>query len=101
MNSSSKTNQLGFTLIEILLYLTLSSIMVALIGGIGVNVLSGLTNAKAEEDLQYNAQFVIEKVRTYILAADIIGNPEVGEKPIVVSTLRPAFTAVTLAPLPI
>lgn len=78
MNSSSKTNQLGFTLIEILLYLTLSSIMVALIGGIGVNVLSGLTNAKAEEDLQYNAQFVTEKVRTYILSADSIGFPEVG-----------------------
>jgi len=63
---------------EILLYLSLSAVMVALIGGIGVNVLSGLTGAKAEEDLQYNAQFVFEKIRPLVTAAGSIEIPRTG-----------------------
>ncbi len=65
----------GFTLIELLLYLSLSVIMVVLLGGIGVNVLSSLTNAKAQEELQYNAQFVTEKIHSLVSEAEAIEAP--------------------------
>lgn len=78
MNSMKKNHwkaQRGFTIIEILLYMSLSVIMVSLIGGVGVNVLSSITNAKVEEDLQYNAAFIIEKMDTLIRNAQEIAVP--------------------------
>ncbi len=74
MNKNINTNQ-GFTLIEILLYLSLSVIMIALIGGIGVNILRGRVNVKIQEELQYNAQFLTEKLQTLILEAEAIQVP--------------------------
>ena len=69
----------GFTLFEILLYLGLSVIMVSLISAIGVNVMSSMASAKAEEDLQYNAQFVTEKLRILVGEAESIAFPVAGE----------------------
>jgi len=45
---------------------------------IGVNILSGMASSKAEEELQYNAQFVIEKIRTLVGGAESIESPSVG-----------------------
>lgn len=67
--------QRGFTIIEILLYMSLSVIMVTLIGGVGVNVLLSITKAKVEEDLQYNALFVVEKISTLIHDSEGIITP--------------------------
>lgn len=74
MNKNINTNQ-GFTLIEILLYLSLSVIMIALIGGIGVNILRGRVNVKIQEELQYNAQFLTEKLQQIISEAETIQSP--------------------------
>jgi hypothetical protein len=79
MKRTVHSYQKGFTLIEILLYLSLSIVMVALIGGIGVNVLTGLTGSKAEEELQYNAQFVTEKIHAIVSAAKNIELPSARE----------------------
>lgn len=79
MNNHIQNNQTGFTLIEALLYMGLSTIMVVLIGGIGVNVFSGFVKAKASEELQYNTQFVTEKIRTIVSQGEDIITPSVGE----------------------
>ncbi|OGG65097.1 hypothetical protein A3I99_03920 [Candidatus Kaiserbacteria bacterium RIFCSPLOWO2_02_FULL_45_11b] len=73
------TNQRGFTLIEILLYMALSTILVVLIGGIGANVFSGFVKVKAAEELRYNTQFVTEKIRDLVSQADSISTPVAGE----------------------
>jgi Tfp pilus assembly protein PilV len=75
---NDKLNQQGFTLIEILLYLSLSVVMVSLIGGTGVSVMANLSSAKAEEELQYNSQFVSEKIRSMMQEAESIEIPERG-----------------------
>src|SRR3989344_8527886 len=72
------TNQRGFTLIEILLYMALSSILVVVIGGIGANVFSGFVKVKAAEELRYNTQFVTEKIRDLVSQADSISTPVAG-----------------------
>ena len=75
MQKAFHKRQKGFTIIEILLYMCLSVVMVTLIGGVGVNVLSSITSAQVEEDLQYNALFVTEKIRTYIYNSEGIETP--------------------------
>lgn len=75
MRNPIRNNQAGFTIMEILLYLSLSVVMVVLISGIGVNVLSGLMSTKAEEEIQYNAQFINEKIRILVGQADGIFVP--------------------------
>lgn len=85
MQHVMKKKQKGFTLIETLLYLALSVIMVALIGGIGVNVLTTLASAKAEEELQYNAQFITEKIRMLVSEAEGIDAPLSGATSTVLS----------------
>lgn len=76
MKNNSKKKQAGFTLVEILLYLALSVVMVALVGGIGVNVLQSSLNSRAEEKLQYNNQFVTEKLFRLISEAEAVQTPE-------------------------
>jgi Tfp pilus assembly protein PilV len=78
-------NQSGFTLIEILLYMVLSTVMVILMGGIGANVFSGFVKAKAAEELQYNTQFVTEKIRSLASQAESIAAPVAGETASVLS----------------
>jgi type II secretory pathway pseudopilin PulG len=73
-----KNGQSGFTLIEVLLYLGLSILMTSLVSGIGINVLTSLVNVKAESELQYNSQFINEKIRPYITEAKGIELPLVG-----------------------
>ncbi len=70
-----KNSKKGFTLIELLLYLGMTVSMVVLIGGIGVNVLSSIVSAREQEELQYNGQFIIEKLRTVIAEAESIQTP--------------------------
>src|SRR3989338_8137444 len=79
MKKSVIANQRGFTLIEILLYMALSTILVVLIGGIGANVFSGFVKVKAAEELRYNTQFVTEKIRSLVSQAESISAPVAGE----------------------
>lgn len=78
INNNLKINHQGFTLIEVLLYMGLSVILVALVGGIGVNVISSLSKSKSEAELQYNTNFIDEKLRTVISSSDRILSPESG-----------------------
>lgn len=65
----------GFTLIEIILYLTLTTIMISILGGIGVNVLLSNAKAHAREEVGYNAHFVFEKIERVIHEAESITGP--------------------------
>lgn len=78
MRYTMKKKQKGFTLIEILLYLAISVVMVVLIGSVGVNVLTTLASVHTEEELQYNSQFITEKIRTIVNDAETIGIPTSG-----------------------
>lgn len=69
-------NSHGFTLIELLLYLALSTLMVVVLGGIGVHVLSARSKVQAEAELNYNIQFSIEKMRMLIEEATAITSPD-------------------------
>lgn len=79
MKKNVITNPRGFTLIEILLYMALSTILVVLMGGIGANVFSGFVKVKAAEELRYNTQFVTEKIRSLASQAESISAPVPGE----------------------
>ncbi|MCA9355886.1 type II secretion system protein [Candidatus Kaiserbacteria bacterium] len=65
----------GFTLIEILLYLSISVVMIALIGSIGVNVLLDVMGSRAKEELHYNVQFAGEKIRLLTSQAESVLEP--------------------------
>lgn len=75
MRYTMNKKQKGFTLIETFLYLAISVVMVVLIGSVGINVLATLASVHAEEELQYNSQFIIEKIRTIVNDAETIDIP--------------------------
>ncbi len=66
---------IGFTLIESLLYLGIASVLIVLLGGIGVNVLESRVRAQALEEVHYNAEFVIDHITRSIQNADHINSP--------------------------
>ncbi len=66
----------GFTLIEFLLYMTISVVMIVLIGTIGITVISGNVKAQALEEVRYNAEFAMEKMMIAVHAAESITVPE-------------------------
>jgi len=70
MKKDISITQKGFTLIEIILYLSLSVLMVTLIAGVGINILSIYQTAKLDTSLQYNTSFVVEKIK--LITADAI-----------------------------
>lgn len=70
---------LGFTLIEFLLYIALAAFMIAVLGGIGINVLTSRTKAHAQEEVRYNGQFIFETLQTAVADADAIIIPSPGE----------------------
>lgn len=78
-NQNIMCSKSGFTIIEVLLYLSLSVVMVALMGGIGVNVMSGMLSTKAEEELEYSNQFITETIRRIGSEATAIESPLSGE----------------------
>jgi len=68
----------GFTLLEVLLYLSLAMIMLAVLSRIGVDVLEGRTKIEAEENAIRNAQMAYETIRYTLQDAKSIVYPEAG-----------------------
>jgi competence protein ComGC len=60
----------GFTLIEFLIYLALTTILLGLIVAIGFNVLSGSTKVDSIQNVKSNGNYAIQKI------SNIIGNAE-------------------------
>jgi Tfp pilus assembly protein PilW len=65
----------GFTLIELLLYLSLAMIMLAVLGGIGIHVLSSRVKAHSFEQVHYNAVYLSEVLSQKIQRASAIAVP--------------------------
>jgi hypothetical protein len=68
----------GFTLMEVLLYLSLALVMVAILGRIGIDVLEGRVKAKAQETVLHEATFAFETVQQTIAAAEAVLFPVAG-----------------------
>jgi competence protein ComGC len=60
----------GFTLIEFLIYLALTTVLLGLIVAIGFNVLSGGTKVDSIQNVKDNGNYAIQKI------SNIIGNAE-------------------------
>jgi hypothetical protein len=69
----------GFTLIEVLLYLSLSFIMVTVLGNMGVDVLKSRSNETLREQLFYATERATLIVEEAMQQADSVLSPEVGE----------------------
>ncbi len=65
----------GFTLIELLLYMSLAMVMLAVLSGVGANVLESRTKAKAQEEVQYTGQFMLERIAALLEEAESITQP--------------------------
>jgi hypothetical protein len=75
MSASRCTKDQGFTLIELVLYMSLSMIMVILLGGIGVHALESRSKAHAYGEVLYNSEFILETMRTSLDGAASIAVP--------------------------
>lgn len=75
MHSKNFKNLKGFTLIELLLYLSLAMVMLAVLGGIGINVLSSRVKAHSFEQIHYNAVYLSEVLTQKIEQASAITAP--------------------------
>ena len=69
MKIKEKTKN-GFTLIEFLIYLALTTVLLSLIVAIGFNVLSGGTKVDSIQDVKINGNYAIQKI------SNIVGNAE-------------------------
>lgn len=69
----------GFTLIEFQLYLFLLVTMLAILSGIGISVLESRSKAQTLEEINYNTQFIFEKVTTAVAGAEGVVSPPAGE----------------------
>ena len=65
----------GFTLIELLLYFALCSLMLGVLGMIGINVLESRVKAHQQEEVRYHGAYVIETLRRYIDLSDSVIEP--------------------------
>lgn len=78
----------GFTLIEFLLYMALSVTMIVLIGSIGITVIQGNIKARAQEEVRYNAEFIIETILATAREAESADGPLVGASSTVLTLTR-------------
>jgi type II secretory pathway pseudopilin PulG len=79
MNTHTYNQTRGFTLIEILLYLALVMIMLAVLGAIGIDVLGSRAKATAQQEMHYASVFAHEKLRNTIARSEAIALPIRGE----------------------
>ncbi len=68
----------GFTLIEFLLYMAISVTMVLLIGSIGIGVLKSNLKGQAQEEIRYDAEFLLQRVRATVRDAESVDAPSLG-----------------------
>jgi hypothetical protein len=69
----------GFTLIEFLLYLALGTVMVTLIGVIGIAAITSSMKARAENEVHYTATYTLETIMRLIEEGSDIIEPLPGE----------------------
>lgn len=72
------TNTAGLTLIELLLYLALTTSMVLVLGSIGVNLLFSREKNIALDDVRYTADFVFNKITETLNHSEYIEAPDEG-----------------------
>ena len=70
MSLALQQHERGFTLVELLLYFALCSIMLAVLGSIGINVLSSRVKVHSQEEVRYHGMYSIDILREFITSSD-------------------------------
>lgn len=70
-----RANELGFSLLELLIYLALLSLMSLVVATIFVTVIQGQGQIEVRSDVNSNLRFATEKIAQDIRAASIVGTP--------------------------
>lgn len=65
----------GTTLLEFLLYISITGIILFVVGAIGYNILFGKAKLRAIEEVNENGRSAIEKISDTIRNADAINTP--------------------------
>ncbi len=69
-----KNNQRGFTIIELIVYLAIASIILVSISYLIIDIISGQTKSVADREVNYNARIIGQVVSRDIRAAAGIGS---------------------------
>ena len=70
-----KLNNLGFSLLEILIYIAVIAVVTSAIGGIFLSVANGQARADAMAEVNSNLRFALDKINQDISAASAITTP--------------------------
>lgn len=72
------TSAEGFTFLEFLLYIALTSIMVVVLGNIGIHILASRAKSHALEEVSYSTQFISEYIIRSVEESDAVTTPPLG-----------------------
>jgi type II secretory pathway pseudopilin PulG len=70
-----KSNNEGFSLLEILIYITVIAAVTLAIGSIFLSIAAGQTKADARAEINSNIRFITDKINQDISAASSVGMP--------------------------
>jgi type II secretory pathway component PulJ len=70
-----KINNKGFSLLEILIYITAIAVVTLAIGSIFISIANGQAKADARAEMNSNIQFISDKINQDILAASAVITP--------------------------
>lgn len=75
----------AFTLLEIILYIGLLTLFLAIAGGIAINIIFNKTKLSVTQEISQNGRFAMEKIYNSIINADGINIPTLGQSGAVLS----------------
>ena len=70
-----KKNNLGFSLLEILIYVSIIAIVISAISGVFLSLAQGQAKADARAEINSNVRFALDKINQDILSASAIATP--------------------------
>jgi type II secretory pathway pseudopilin PulG len=90
-----KINSKGFSLLEILIYITVIAIVTAAIGGVFLSVAGGQARADAAAEVNSNISFALGKINQDILAASAVATPATAGETSAALTVTVGATSIT------
>ena len=78
MSKALNRNPLGFTLIELILYMSIVSIIIGALVPFAWNIIEGSSKSSVQQEVSSQARFVSEKIKYEIRNASSINSPAAG-----------------------
>ncbi len=69
----------GFTLIEFLIYITVTTVALVLVGSLTTGIFWGKTSLATSEEVGQNARLIMERIASAVRNADGINSPLIGQ----------------------